>query len=194
MTTEILQVDGTKMEKVLGGFTFAGFRLTSTNENLTRDELDEILNSLSKRDRKRVMSGTLSIVPREKRTFQNGPDTITGIDFDTQENNRVVVATDPIFIISGPTAQKTANVAREILIDGVLTDVVNSALTSGILSSQFKTSAADYARLAKLSPEDAYQKCVRLLISGSVTSLKSMVEIRPTTVQTKQPVQPTVVR
>lgn len=194
MTTEILQVDGTKMETVLRGFTFAGIRQTSINENLTQDELDEILNSLSKSDRNRVMSGTLRIIPREKRTFQDGPNTITGIDFDTQENQRVVT-TDPIFIISGPTAQKTANVVKEILIDGVLTDVVKSALTSGILSSQFKTSAADYARLAKLSPEDAYQKCVKLLISGSVASLKSMVEIRPTTVQqTKQPVQPIEVR
>lgn len=193
MIREYIQVDGTELEPAAPRLVAAGFRQTSIDENVTPEEMAAILDSLSSNDYHNVMADSARIVPRGKRTFQSGKNTISGIDFDVVVNERPVTR-DPIFIVEGPDVRKIMVILKGILVESVLTDVVNKALTSGILSNTFKTSVADYARLANLPSEMAYQKCVKMIIAGSVTSLKSLVEIRPKTIQPTKQAVPKMVR
>jgi len=180
-----IQVDGTTLEDFARAAHETGIVQTSFNRPLEEEEYNVVVDSLSSPERRSVRSGRMRIIPRERRTFRSGMDTITGIDFDIVEQERVR-RTDPIFIFRGPTAENTAVVVREILERQVSVDIIKTGLLKGIHSTEFFTSVVDLARIRDLDPNEVYADSVKKILSGSVRAMRTT-QI-PT--KTRMPVRP----
>lgn len=185
MPQVIYRANGTKLEDSAKAFRKAGIFQTSYNQDLRPEDRRAVLESIPRQQFEEVMNGDLRVIPRETRTFSSGRDIITGIDFDVIQNQRNTVEdSDPIYIIRGPTAEKTAEIVREILEEQVSIDVLTNGFANGIDSIEFETSINDLAGLQGKDPRKVRQECIDLLIASSVNAMKS-----PTSYKRKTPIK-----
>lgn len=174
MTEIIYRANGTTLQNTSRALGKAGIFQTSYNQDLRPEDRRAVLESIPRQQLEEVMNGDLRVIPRETRTFSSGRDTITGIDFDVVQNQRNTIEdSDPIYIIRGPTAEKTAEIVREILEEQVSIDVLTNGFANGIDSIEFETSINDLAGLQGKDPRKVRQECIDLLIASSVNAMRN---------------------
>jgi len=191
MSTIEFNAEGTSLEDVTRNAEYYGLVKAAVNTPISSRMESAIRDSLPGSLRQQVRNGSMRIVPRETVTMRNGQDVIEGAEYDLARVERVrePVYTDPVFVITGPTAERTALFLKDMLEEQIRKDVIKYGLSDGVASRMFKVSVADLARLLQKDERQVYDECVQLLISGSVTTMKNaIVPSAQTKVEPKIPI------
>lgn len=171
MEKTVFQIDGSKQADVVKGIRKAEFDLVSMNRPMRRDEVRDILGTLSDRVRRSLSTGAASFIPRGRAEFSNGDDSVTVNDFDIKENQ--TTRPDPVIIVMEQIPGRTSSIIKEILEETVTVDIIKAALLS-VTSRKFKNSVKDLARITNENPNAVYNRCINTLVKSCVSGFRRL--------------------